>query len=227
MSEQIVFPETPAEFDEALSKLDARLGVARSRVASASADLARALRVDVMPVDRLLEASAGVGAHVFRRERLAELAGEEADARSAVRRYDAEFRARGGWSRFFLAQSSNGHIHSSTRCQTCNRMGKATSFGWLTDLSGASEAEAVEKCGPLLCTVCFPSAPLEWTNGREVEAEKRKAARCEGSGLRVNRDLPHRMGYYSGNWVTCEKCDARPAPTASGKVRAHKPVKED
>ena len=108
-----------------------------------------------------------------------------------------------------------------------DRMGKATSFGWLTDLSGASEAEAVEKCGPLLCTVCFPSAPLEWTNGRELEAEKRKAARCEGSGLPVNKDLPHRTGYYSGNWVTCEKCDARPAPTASGKVRAHKPVKED
>lgn len=227
MSEQIVFPETPAEFDEELSKVDARLGVAQSRVASASADLARAMRVDVMPVARLLEASQGPGVHSFRRERLAELVDAEADARSAVRRYDAEFRARGGWSRFFLAQSSNGHIHSSTRCQTCNRMGKATSFGWLTDLSGASEAEAVEKYGPLLCTVCFPSAPLEWTNGREVEAEKRKAARCEGSGLRINRDLPHRMGYYSGNWVTCEKCDARPAPTASGKVRAHKRVKED
>jgi len=226
MSEKIVFPETPAEFDEELSKVDARLRVAQSRVASASADLARVLRVDAMPVERLLEAAQGVGASTFRRERLRELAWEAAEIRSAVRRYDVEFRRRGGWSRFFLVEGSDGHVHSSMRCSTCNRMGRPTRFGWLTELSGLSEEDAVKAYGRILCSVCFPSAPVSWTTGREDEAAARKAARCEGSGRSADMSLPHRTGYAAGNWVTCSVCGERTATTSLLKVRAHKPRQE-
>lgn len=65
-----------------------------------------------------------------------------------------------GWSRFFLVTSSKGHIHSSMGCSTCR---PSTRYGWLPELSGKAEAEAVAECGPALCTVCFPTAPLEWT----------------------------------------------------------------
>lgn len=68
-----------------------------------------------------------------------------------------------GWSRFFVVTSSQGHIHSSMHCKSCY---DTTTFGWLPHLSGWSEAEAVEACGPALCSVCFPSAPVEHQGGK-------------------------------------------------------------
>ncbi len=69
---------------------------------------------------------------------------------------EAEF-CRRPWSRFFLVTSSVGHIHSSMCCHTCR---PTTEYGWRPDLSGKSEAEAVDKLGPALCSVCFQSAPV-------------------------------------------------------------------
>jgi hypothetical protein len=80
-----------------------------------------------------------------------------------------------GWSRFFLVTSSPGHVHSSMHCSTCY---PTTTFGWLPELSGQTEAEAVEELGPTLCTVCFPSAPVGWTSGKKITAAQaaKKAA---------------------------------------------------
>lgn len=72
-----------------------------------------------------------------------------------------------GWSRFFLVTSSSGHVHSSMSCSTCR---PTTRFGWLPSLSGQDEAEAVAELGPTLCTVCFPSAPVEFTEGKKITA---------------------------------------------------------
>lgn len=152
-----------------------------------------------------------------------------ASLRAEIKTLDAEFTRRGGWSRFFLVTNAGGHIHSSMDCSTCNKVTsrgwKPTSFAWLPDLSASTEAEAVEAHGAILCTVCFPSAPVEWTNKYEVEQAARKAARCPGSGTFLDRDQPHRVGYYSGNWGTCPECGVKPALTGSHKLRAHKPGK--
>jgi len=87
---------------------------------------------------------------------------------------DDEF-ARRPWSRFFLVTSSDGHIHSSMSCQTCRW---STTFGWLPELSGQTEADAVALRGPALCTVCFPSAPTEWTSAKLTKTGRlSKAAR--------------------------------------------------
>jgi hypothetical protein len=77
-----------------------------------------------------------------------------------------------GWSRFFLVTNVNGHIHSGTNCSTCRW---DTSFAWLPELSGLTEADAVEEYGEILCSICFPSAPVEWTNGvnKKTAAQKR------------------------------------------------------
>jgi len=127
------------------------------------------------------------------------------------------------WSRFFLVQNNGGHIHSSMSCSTCNKLGQSTQFGWLPQLSGDTEADAVAAHGAILCTVCYPSAPVEWTNAHEVAKAARDAEKCAGGGRYLNRDLPNRLGYYSGNWGTCEVCGDHPAVTSTGKLRAHKP----
>jgi hypothetical protein len=70
-----------------------------------------------------------------------------------------------GWSRFFLVTSSAGHVHSSMHCSTCR---PTTRYGWLPELSGKTEDVAVAELGPSLCSVCFPSAPLDWTTGKKL-----------------------------------------------------------
>lgn len=66
------------------------------------------------------------------------------------------------WNRYFLVCSSNGHIHSSTSCHTCNKGKNATQFALVPSLSGTSVQDAVAKLGAGLCSVCFPDAPVEY-----------------------------------------------------------------
>lgn len=116
---------------------------------------------------------------------------------------DRQFAKRGGWSRFYLTQGSNGHIHSNTACSTCNKNGKITIFGWLPDLSGLSEEDAVAKHGAILCTVCFPSAPVHWTDGRGSAKEEGK---CASSGTDNFDPSKSRTGFYTGNSLHCNEC---------------------
>jgi hypothetical protein len=159
-------------------------------------------------------------------ERLAGFDAQLADARARIEAGNEAFRAAGGWSRFFLVQG--GHIHSSMSCSTCNNGEAMTSFGWLPALSGLTEAEAVAEHGAILCTVCFPSAPVEWTNGRELEAEAKKAAQCAGSGTydweKAARDAGEKPR-YGRRYQTCPHCRKSTAITSTGKLRAHQPAK--
>ena len=70
---------------------------------------------------------------------------------------DDEFDARGGWPRYYLVQNAGGHVHTSRACSTTTL---TTQFGWLTEHSGATEAEMVELGQDQCCTVCMPSAPV-------------------------------------------------------------------
>lgn len=79
------------------------------------------------------------------------------------------------WSRFFLVDNHDGHIHKTMQCSTCF---PTTRFRWLPALSGLTEAEAVTAHGSILCTICFPSAPVEWTNGISHEAQAAKDAKA-------------------------------------------------
>jgi len=100
---------------------------------------------------------------------------EMAEAREALRlateKLEAAEAEYGGWSRFWIVTNTNGHIHSSMNCSTCRW---DTSFAWLTELSGLTEAEAVAEYGEILCSICYPSAPVEWTNGanKKLAAER-------------------------------------------------------
>lgn len=87
-----------------------------------------------------------------------------AAALDAIDALNAQYR---GWSRFFLVTSSAGHVHSSMHCSTCRI---TTSYGWLPELSGLTEADAVAKLGSVLCSVCFPTAPVAYVGGRITKA---------------------------------------------------------
>jgi hypothetical protein len=115
-----------------------------------------------------------------------------------------------GWSRFFMVP--DGHIHSSMGCPTCNKMGNSTRFNWLPQLSGLGEADAVAEHGAVLCTVCFPSAPVEYTNQFDLEKAARAEKRCPGSGA-------WSTGWGRGDY--CPECHVWVSVTRSGKMRAH------
>ena len=123
-----------------------------------------------------------------------------------------------GWSRFFLVTSSNnGHIHRDMFCSTCNNQ---TGFGWLPALSGLTEADAVASQGAILCTVCYPSAPVEYTNQYELDEAAKAAESCPGSG-KPGVEGGSRQGFCSGTFHTCTVC-GETVGGAGYNVRKHK-----
>jgi hypothetical protein len=130
-----------------------------------------------------------------------------------ARALDAELYT--GWQRFFLVE----HIHAS---QHCSSFRASTRISWLPAVSGLTEAEAVAEYGAILCTICFPSAPVEWTNGEAKATD----GRCPGSGKPIDRSLPHRSGFYAGNWATCPECERHVGVTRTAlRIPKHQPTK--
>lgn len=125
--------------------------------------------------------------------------------------FELEFQARGGWSRAFLV--TGGHLHRSMDCSTCNRDGKRTQFHWLPEYSGQDEGEIVTAAGSRVCTVCYPSAPVdvlrrpsamltpdekaekEARDRRVREKAERDAARAEKALLPDGGELREPGGY--------------------------------
>lgn len=110
--------------------------------------------------------------------RYAEVKEEHTNARALVDDSHREWRENGKWSRFFSV--TGGHIHRSTMCPSLR---PTTSISWLPELSGETEKDAVEMYGSVLCSKCFPSAPVEWTAGKvktknQVASEQRASARA-------------------------------------------------
>lgn len=132
-----------------------------------------------------------------------------------IRPLDAEFVRRGRWSRFFLVPG--GHIHRATDCSTCNRGRTMTDFRWLPALSGLSDADAVTAHGAILCTVCFPDAPVEWTNGAKAGDD----LVCPGTGTADYDEKTARRGYVSGNGGRCDSCGTWQTITRGGVLRKH------
>lgn len=109
------------------------------------------------------------------------------------------------WSRFYLVRNNNGHIHRSMDCHTTF---PTTQWGWLPQLSGLTEAEAVADQGEILCSVCYPLAPIAWCNGRSKAAQEaaaeRAAAKAERAAKKAAKALysddPDRQFRTSGRY---------------------------
>lgn len=208
---------TPREIDSALAEIYTLLYSVWDRIDS---------------VEKFIEdqekglAKAQAGDHsysLYTQEGLDRLQAQRADLQAEANEilaeaspYEDEYVRRGRWSRFYLVTNNGGHIHSSRSCSTCF---PTTRFGWLPEYSGQDEAGAMEALANqahMLCSVCFPNAPVEWTKKRPAADE------CEGSGQYIDRNLPHRVGYYTGNWAECPHCHDRVTVTKGLKFRKHK-----
>lgn len=160
-------------------------------------------------------------AMAYRREEAAKALAKLADVEATLKGLAAEAAplhaeyARRPWPRFFLVE----HVHSSTSCHTLR---PTTKYAWLPTLSGMTEADAVAAHGALLCTHCYPTAPVEWTNGHDLAAQERKASQCPGAGKYVETVARVGMRWYGD----CPDCGGRVLKTDTGKLRAHKPPKK-
>lgn len=118
------------------------------------------------------------------------LIAERVKLQDTITKCNGDWYAHGCWSRFYLVTNSNGHIHSSVNCSTCY---DTTQYAWLTSLSGLTEEDAVKAEGEVLCSVCFPSAPVSWTNGisrRDAEAKaQREAEKAERQRKKAEKSL--------------------------------------
>jgi hypothetical protein len=112
--------------------------------------------------------------------------GQEINANNALLNPLNKTFAENGWSRFFLVTNTNGHIHSSRDCSTCN---DKTDFAWITTLSGLKEKDAVEQEGEILCTVCYPTAPSEYTSGESKPKRIAREAREAEKKIRDEKKL--------------------------------------
>ena len=168
--------------DTVLAEINTKIAIKRRNKARAIDSIARAEKANAERVAKGLEPmDRPYGIDIDREqyriakcdEHIAELEAEAAPLHALY----SEHR----WSRFFLVLNTNGHIHRDMSCSTCFI---TTDFGWLPELSGLTEAAAVEQQGEILCSVCFPSAPVEWTNGR---SNSDKAAKAERDAAKAER----------------------------------------
>ena len=134
--------------------------------------------------------------------RIADLRATIADLHAQEVPLEAEWQ-RERWSRFFLVVSSDGHIHSSMNCSTCH---PHTRYAWLPDLSGLTEADAVEAHGTRLCSICYPSAPVEWT----ILPVKEDPKKCPGSGRPATIDRRGSWCPECGTWVRATNLGTTP-----------------
>lgn len=89
-----------------------------------------------------------------REETLRDLEGVRAEQGELNEVYESS----GRWTRAFLVDGSDGHVHSSMQCSSCY---PTTQFVWLPQYSGADEREIVEAAGRSACTRCYPTAPVD------------------------------------------------------------------
>ncbi|MER5754356.1 hypothetical protein [Streptomyces sp. NPDC002088] len=90
------------------------------------------------------------------------------------------------WTRYYLVDNVNGHVHKDTKCSTCF---VDTRYAWLTEQSGLTAEELVGLAGEKACTVCFPWAPVDVLKQKtRLEAPERKAARLEREAKRAERE---------------------------------------
>lgn len=151
-------------------------------------------------------------------ERALELDERIDEARKPLAPFDAEWKARGGWTRAYVVPG--GHIHRSTSCHTLH---PTTIVGWLPEQSGWDEAAIVEAAGVHACTVCYPSAPVEAL--RAAEAAAKAASECPGSrGYDYDRSTYRQTSYTGTGRAICSHCRQHIGTSKTGKLRAHKPV---
>jgi hypothetical protein len=212
---------TPVEIDTVLSEIyqteadiQDRLMRASVKVTKLAVDLAKIrkgarlveYRTALSGIELLESIEAAEREVAHQRSLLNQLAQTEAP-------YAAQYNRR-RWSRYFLVQNDNGHVHSSMRCSTCNREGQTTRFGWMVEFSGRDERELTAEIGPNACTVCYPWAEtIRIEHIAEVKRQKaadKAAAEAEKARIAAEKGITTPEGdqvYASrdnASWDVCK-----------------------
>lgn len=182
---------TPVEIDTELAHIYGRLNEASAALAHAHKQRDRTVELgylDLLPKLDVVIATASTTI---------------AECTEQARPLESEFTRRGGWTRAYLVNNTNGHVHRWTQCRTCY---PSTQFYWVTALSGADEDHIVGEAGEKACTDCYPSAPVDVLRRPsriktpdQIARAAQKAARAEakaakaitapdGGPLRTKRD---------------------------------------
>src|SRR5579859_5210263 len=130
---------TPAEVDGELAKIWANAPL--SQLADTQRSIGKYERFGKVP-EYLLK-------------RKAELQQRIEAVRETAEPFEAEWRRRGFWPRYFAVLG--GHVHG----HNCSTLRYNTPRMWCPQFSGLTEAEVVGKLNYVACTVCFPSAPVQ------------------------------------------------------------------
>lgn len=122
-----------------------------------------------------------------------------------------------GWRRYVLVPG--GHIHNGPYCHSLT---PRTQRNWLPELSGLDAKDAVEQYGEILCSHCFPDAPVAWTLKKQGESDAADDDDvCPGSGTgETVEGTQNRHGY-----AVCQRCDEMVAPRSKynwSVMRKHK-----
>lgn len=105
-----------------------------------------------------------------------------------------------GWSRFYLVTNSGGHIHRTMTCSTCF---STTEFAFLPEMSGRDDADVVEAEGEILCSVCYPDAPVAWTSGTSKRTQADRDARAEAKADRDAKKAAKQL-FADGSSITLD-----------------------
>jgi hypothetical protein len=198
----------PQAFDTALATLTDRMGDRMRAVATHTAKLHelagdkksyRNTRVPVwglsdLEVERAAQRRAAHG-DLVAQGILAQRASEQAvlDAVNyEIANMNAVYALQGNrWTRFFPSVTkSQPHIHRSLSCHTLHA---TTVMTWAPQLSGRTDAEAVDELDEALCSVCFPGAPVALHNyvSRKSQAaqDERQAEKDERAAKQAAKRL--------------------------------------
>ena len=130
---------------------------------------------------------------------------------------DGEWERRGGWSRFFLCLNAGGHIHAGLTGRECGSVRPSTRIGWLPELSGLTMTDAVKAHGTVLCSHCFPDAPVEWTVGQAKPDDECLGSRTYADPATYNTS---RLSPFAP--CPIKGCGQKVSVTSGGKFRVHK-----
>jgi hypothetical protein len=143
---------TPVQVDEVIAQIngdigeiDSRRDSAQSRINNKLSQVAKGRTLLSYEQSRLEEDQ----------ETVARLAEKLEPLYAELRPYDDEYTRR-RWTRYWIVDNTNGHVHNTRHCQTCY---PTTQYRWLTELSGSDDAACIELVGETACTVCMPDAP--------------------------------------------------------------------
>lgn len=176
---------TPAQIDAALGEVESQTDLVVAGIQDAQAKIVLAEAYARTPTAsgnraRVQEAAARAQA------RLPELEEERSTLRARADWLNAEFVRRGGWTRYYLVDSHDGHIHRDRAPWRCSRQ-VTTRYWWLTEESGRRAEDVVAEAKAQACTICFPWAPVVKEDGRWIPPVV-QAAREAAAARRAQAD---------------------------------------